>query len=321
MTAKAPRIPGCDAIAKQGWWKAHKYLILRRFTQLLFLTLFMISPFVFKTIQFWIIKGTLATSELFDYVPLSDPFVALQSIVAGHPIESTLLIGAGIILTLYWLLGGRTYCAWVCPINPVTDLASWLRRRLGMDKGLVLRKSTRYWLVTAILIVCFITGAIAWEQINPITTLHRMLLFTVSWMILGILAIFLFDLFIARNGWCGHLCPVGAFYGLIGKVSVLRVSASGRDGCDDCLDCFTVCPEPQVIAPALRGARTGQGPVIKSGDCYVCGRCIDVCHLDVFRFTHRFDERVGVPSATVAEDQSHNRPVPAGSTITKGDGR
>ena len=46
-----------------------------------------------------------------------------------------------------------------------------------------------------------------------------------------------------------------------------------------------VCPEPQVITPALKGSGT---PVITSGDCTNCGRCIDVCPDDVFRFSHRF---------------------------------
>src|SRR3546814_8096019 len=33
-----------------------------------------------------------------------------------------------------------------------------------------------------------------------------------------------------------HVCPVGAFYGLLGKRALLRVNASGRAACDDCMD-------------------------------------------------------------------------------------
>ena len=315
--AKPPRRPGCDAIAKQGWWKAHKYLLLRRLSQVFFLSLFMSGPLF----GVWIAKGTLATSLTLDILPLTDPFIALQSLAARHPLMSTAITGAIIVLLAYWLLGGRTYCAWVCPINPVTDLAAWARRRLNVDKGIVLKSSTRAWLMLSILVVSAVTGTIAWEIVNPITTLHRMMLFGFSWMVLGVLAIFLFDLFVAKNGWCGHFCPVGAFYGVIGKAAMLRVSAAGRNACDDCLDCFVVCPEPQVIAPALRGARTGQGPVIKSGDCYVCGRCIDVCHADVFRFVHRFDERVATVSTDAAQDQSHDRQATAGHAFIKGDER
>ncbi|HLO78959.1 MAG TPA: 4Fe-4S dicluster domain-containing protein, partial [Magnetospirillum sp.] len=101
-------------------------------------------------------------------------------------------------------------------------------------------------------------------------------------------AVLLFDLGVAARGWCGHLCPVGAFYGLIGRASVVRVRADNRAACNNCMKCFAVCPERQVIAPALRGADKGVGPVIVSGDCTNCGRCIDVCSEHVFRFGTRF---------------------------------
>jgi ferredoxin-type protein NapH len=50
------------------------------------------------------------------------------------------------------------------------------------------------------------------------------------------------------------------------------------------MDCFAVCPEPQVIRPALKGEAKGVGPVILAPACTNCGRCIDVCAKDVFRF-------------------------------------
>ena len=39
-----------------------------------------------------------------------------------------------------------------------------------------------------------------------------------------VLGLFLFDLFILRHGWCGHFCPLGAFYALVGKIAQLRIS-------------------------------------------------------------------------------------------------
>ena len=116
----------------------------------------------------------------------------------------------------------------------------------------------------------------------------------------------LFRSFVARRGWCSHLCPVGAFYGLLGSGALVKVSASKRAACDHCMDCYAVCPEPQVISPALEGAKKGISPVVLSSDCTTCGRCIDVCTSDVFRFTHRFDV-----SETPATDARSN---PTGET-------
>ena len=87
--------------------------------------------------------------------------------------------------------------------------------------------------------------------------LHRGLIFGMGAAWLVVLAVFLFDLLVSRRGWCGHLCPVGAFYSLLGTRSPLRVRADRRDQCNDCMDCFAVCPEPQVIRPALKGADKG----------------------------------------------------------------
>ena len=63
--------------------------------------------------------------------------------------------------------------------------------------------------------------------------------------------------------------------------------ADARAACNECMDCIAVCPEPHVIMPVLKGASHGVGPVIVSGDCYNCGRCIDVCAERVFRFGTR----------------------------------
>lgn len=62
---------------------------------------------------------------------------------------------------------------------------------------------------------------------------------------------------------------------------------TGHDRCDDCMDCFAVCPEPQVINPAPKDAERNAGPAIASPNRTRCGRCIDVCPKDVFRFSLR----------------------------------
>ncbi len=275
---------GADAIAEKGWLAAYKWLILRRAAQFGILALFLLGPLA----GVWIVKGNLTYSLTLGVLPLTDPYVTLQSLVTGHVPEKMGLIGAGIVLVFYFLVGGRSFCAWVCPINPVTDAAGWIRRRVNIRGGAQLSRATRYWILATTLIVSVLTGSIAWEWINPVSILHRGLFFGMGagWMI--VLAVFLFDIFVTKNGWCGRLCPVGAFYSQLGRWSPVRISATKRTACNDCMDCFEVCPEPQVIKPGLKGEGV-RGPVILAANCTNCGRCIDVCSKDVFNFGLRFN--------------------------------
>lgn len=299
------RTAGREAWAQHGWLTAHQWLLARRASQLGFMALFAVGPWF----GIWIVKGTFASSLTLNVLPLTDPLIVLQSLIARHMPEFTALLGAAIVLAVYLVLGGRLYCSWVCPINPVTDLASWTRRHFGIETDWKVKPETRLWILCAVLLAAAVTGTIAFEFVNPITTLHRAILFGASWGLVGVLAIFLLDVFVAKHGWCGHICPVGAFYGLLNRTAFIKVSAKGRDRCDDCMDCYAVCPEMHVISPALKGAKTGTGPIIASADCTACGRCIDVCPERVFAFTHRFDHRL---DATTQETSTpHPQPVTA----------
>jgi ferredoxin-type protein NapH len=189
------------------------------------------------------------------------------------------------------VLGGRSYCAWVCPINVVTDAAAWTRERLGIRSHWQPDRRLRLWILGGVLAASAFAGTIAWEQVNPITLLHRGLVFGFGAAWIAVAAVFLFDLLVSKRGWCSHVCPVGAFYGLVGRVSVVRVNAARRDACTDCGDCFRVCPEPHVIAAALKPRDPAATPVIRHGDCLNCGACIDVCTDDVFGVGTRWSRR------------------------------
>lgn len=280
--------PYVEARAAKGLWQSHRFGVLRRLAQVGFLALFLTGPLF----GLWISKGSLAASLTLNILPLTDPLVFAQMLAARHWPEMTAVIGVVLVVVGYLLAGGRTFCSWVCPINPVADLAAWLRRRLGITQSAKLRPEFRLWLMGAVIIVSGFAGMLVWELVNPVTAVHRALVYGLWFGLLPVAAIFVFDLMTAKHGWCGHLCPVGASYGLIGKAALLRVSAAGRTRCDDCMDCFAVCPEPHVIAPALRGDKTGASPVILSGDCTMCAACIDVCPERVFRFALRSDSRL-----------------------------
>jgi len=285
---------GAEALAAKGWLRSHQWLLLRRTSQFAVLALFLLGPWF----GVWIVKGNLASSLTLGVLPLTDPYVLLQSLLAGQWPLAKAAIGAAIVLVFYGVVGGRAYCAWVCPLNIVTDAAAWLRRRFGIRASTRLSRSTRYGILGMTLVLAAATGSIAWELVNPVSMLQRGLIFGFGAIWAVVLAVFLFDLFIVQHGWCGHLCPVGAFYGLVGRFSVTRVMARRREACNDCADCYAVCPEPLIIKPALK-AVDGASAVIDTGLCTNCGRCLDVCSKNVFDFGTRW-ARVDPPRSAAA---------------------
>jgi len=273
------RRPGPAAIREKGWFLAHRWLLARRAAQLGFLLLFLSGPLF----GVWIAKGTLSSSLTLGVLPLSDPLMTVQSLAARHLPEATGLLGAVLVLAAYAASRGRLYCSWVCPVNVVTDAAAALRRRLGIRANMALSRRLRLLVLAAVVLASAATGVLVWEAVNPVTLLHRALVFGtltaggLAWTVVA--AIFLFDLAVTARGWCGHLCPVGAFYGQIGRWGTVAVSAPQRERCDHCKDCYLVCPEPHVITPALTDAASD---IIESPDCTACGRCVDVCPQSVF---------------------------------------
>jgi len=295
MAGKINEIIGKEAIEKKGWWQAHKWLVLRRFSQLSILGLFLmiplckwLSPVVGIETDCalgWIIKGNLASSKLFNSIPLTDPVLLLQMIASGFwGVAKEAIIGGLIVLAFYWLVGGRVFCSWVCPVNIVTDAAFWLRTKLKLRGGTHFSRRIRYWVLGMVLVLSAVTGSLAYELVNPVSMLHRGLFFGMGlgWFVIA--AVFLFDLFVTKRGWCTHICPMGAFYGLVGKYSPLKVRADARDLCDDCGECYVVCPESHILKPVLKGAEKGVPPVLLTGECTNCGRCVDVCAEEVFHF-------------------------------------
>ncbi|EKL5293100.1 quinol dehydrogenase ferredoxin subunit NapH [Vibrio parahaemolyticus] len=270
---------GKEAVEKLGWWRAHRFLILRRLCQLTLIALFMAGP------TLGILTGNLSSSMLFDTVPLSDPLIVLQALATGHIPEFNALLGVVIVVVFYAILAPRAFCAWVCPLNIVTDLAAWLRRKLKIKASYRWSSAIRYWLIPVLMLGSALSGAILWTWLDPVAALHRGLVFGMGagWVLIAL--VFVLDLLLVEHGWCGHLCPLGAAYGVIGRKSLLRVTAVRREDCTKCMDCFYVCPEPEVLRQPLKeGDRR-----VMDQNCISCGRCLDVCPEHVFEFKNRLN--------------------------------
>lgn len=246
-----------------------------------------------------LLSGDLTSSLFAGTIPLADPFAFVQKLFAGHAPEMTMVVGAAIVLAVYIVAGGRAFCAWVCPMNIVTDAAASVRQALHLRSDwLRVHRNTRYAIAVGALAASVVTGAAAFEWVSPQAFLWREAIWGVGLgFFASVLGVFALDLLVVQRGWCGHLCPLGAFWSVVGKVGVLKPLFHDAR-CTRCAECLKVCPEPQVIN-FKDAARRG---MIASGECTSCGRCAAVCPENAIVFAPRFRARPGVPTQNSAKE-------------------
>lgn len=263
------------------WQKRIGWRRLRLATQALFWALFLAPLTGFP----WF-RGTYVGSRLAG-LPLTDPYGAAQVAVAGGlRLAGAALLGLGLVALAYLLLG-RAFCAWVCPLGSLLELADRAAERL-LPTGKPERRAAwprwiRWAVAIGVLALTALTGQALFEWVSPQATLMRSLLFGLGMQLLIVAAVLVFDLVVLRRGWCRSLCPAGALYSLLGRFAVLRVGHD-RSACDRCGACLHACPwdgRETLLETVARRGRAEANPWA----CANCGDCIDACPKGALRFT------------------------------------
>ena len=263
------------------WFYKHRFMILRRITQLSLIILY----FGANAWGWKILEGNLGSSLLLEKIPLADSFAVVQMLAAGALVGIDVLIGAGITTLFYAFIGGRGFCSWVCPINIISDAANALRGILRINEvelRVVINRNLRYWILGLSITLSAVFGVAAFEFISPIGILNRGLIFGIGFGAAVVAGVFLFDLFGIKNGFCGHLCPLGGWYALIGRFSLIRIKHE-QEKCTVCMKCTNICPEKPVLH--MIGKRS---EFVAMGECTNCGRCVEVCEDDALNFDIRY---------------------------------
>lgn len=242
-----------------------KWTIARRIVQILMVAL-IVSPLAGMTL----FSGNLASGELLG-LQLSDPLAWLQAVIGGRVFLVSYLVSMLIVVVFYFLLGGRSFCGWVCPVNLVTELGDKVRTKMKTGMA-TLPLATNRWTLALVMVVVAVTGVPLFEMLSPIGIVGRALVFGSLLPLALVVAILLAEILVARRVWCRSLCPLGGFYSLLGHYSPLRVGFA-KERCTHCNDCIAVCPVEEVLAPSLEHGV----PQVKAGDCTRCMACLDAC--------------------------------------------
>jgi len=210
-----------------------------------------------------------------------------------------MIIGTATIVIVYMLIGGRTYCAWVCPYGLLSEIGEKWHNTLVSKKIIKERKfdhRVRHVFWAIFLVLAFFSGFLVFETFNVVGILSRMVAYGWSLALLWVVAVFAIEVFYSRRAWCTYICPIGTTYGYIGKVSALRIE--WNDNCDHCMVCHDVCFENQVLEitkakyDKQREEKGITREYITGADCTLCGRCVDVCHADALNFDFRLKSLV-----------------------------
>ncbi|HJW24739.1 MAG TPA: NapH/MauN family ferredoxin-type protein [Rhodocyclaceae bacterium] len=232
-------------------------------------------------LSFWLdiqmLEGSLTASRFVGF-HLIDLNSALQVMLAHKHIIVNLFIGTFTVFLIWVLLGGRSFCSWVCPYHLLAEWTESLHLKL-VEKKIVtdheFHRGTRtvFWVLFGLMAI--VTGYTVFETLSPTGILSRALIYGPG-LALGWVALLLaFEVFYSRRAWCRYVCPIGLTYGVVGAISPLQVSYK-VEHCFHEGDCRKVCLVPHVLDVTIKGRASdvnlGLGP-----DCTRCGKCIDAC--------------------------------------------
>lgn len=185
------------------------------------------------------------------------------------------------LMIFFGALLGRLICGFLCPFGLLQDLLDKINitvkhPRFKWDKPL---RYLKYAVLLVMVVVLPLTVKLTpffCKYLCPAGTLSGVLLALADSSVgalLGsrfafktaILALVLISAVIIYRPFCKYLCPLGAFYGLFNRVSVVRIGLD-RDLCTGCGACSAVCG---------MGVDPSRDP--DSCECIRCGRCTAVC--------------------------------------------
>ncbi len=141
----------------------YKWKILR-YTTVIGINFFFFASYYFD-IQ--ILEGTLSASRFLG-LHLADPYASFQIMLASKMIKTNLIIGLFSIAFLYLLVGGRSFCAWVCPYGFLSEIAEFFHRffrKHGLIKlgNQTFGFKTKYYFFFVSLFLSLITGYTGFE--------------------------------------------------------------------------------------------------------------------------------------------------------------
>jgi len=177
--------------SKNKWLK-------RRWLTLLAVNLLFVVSF---SLDIQLLEGALTASRFMGF-HMADLNSALQVMLAHKTVLINLLIGIVTVFIMWIILGGRTFCSWVCPYHLVAEWAEtlhlWLAKR-GWAKNYTFHRGVRtvFYIIFALLAI--VTGYTVFEFISPTGILSRAIIYGPTIALVWVALFFHFRLLITSR--------------------------------------------------------------------------------------------------------------------------
>lgn len=278
------------AIAKEREEEQPSYTWrLRRWASIILCNLLFVASF-WADLQ--LVEGSLTASRVLGF-HFADLNSALQLMLAHKHVVLNLIIGVTTVFLIYALLGGRSFCSWVCPYHLLSEIAEMLHLKLA-EKRLVkdhdLDRRLRVVMFVIFAGLAFVSGFTLFEVISPVGILSRALTYGTLVGLIWVVLLLLVEILWSRRFWCRYVCPIGLTYGFVGAVAPVRIYYDA----EKCLHegkCRSVCLVPHVLDMTKMSFGTELREPI-GPDCTRCAMCLDACPtgaltFDILGFTRR----------------------------------
>lgn len=207
------------------------------------------------------------------------PIGSLQNSLSGMKFKIPYYV-VGMIL-FFGTLVGRLICGFVCPFGLIQDLINRIPfpKKIKTFKGDMLLRKLKYVVLILLVIVlpaCVKLTPFFCKYVCPSgtisgillalgdTTLFRAFGGIFAWKVCVLGIIVLASIVIARP-FCKYLCPLGAIYGPLNKVSLYHMECD-RSKCVSCGKCSAVCE--MCVDPSNNPNST---------ECIRCLQCVHEC--------------------------------------------
>ena len=268
-----------------GWKNLLSHHTFRRVVQWVFLI------FILFTMIRHVVVGEdsgVVTASAEAFCPFGGLETLYRYLTAGgafvsHTHLSNLVVFIALALTA--LLLRSAFCGWVCPLGFLQDLMSsfskFLQKRFTgvrhavkvlKQRGARLAFLDRYLRIIKYLVLVWAVGGSAYygfmvfRDVDPWAAFLNLAEFSFT-PGLVVLAVTLIASFFVERPWCRYACPLGAFSGLLGKLSPVYLKRE-ESACKVCQICTKACP---------MGLPVHSATTIKSVDCVACLECVGAC--------------------------------------------